>query len=274
VYAGTHPDLHLVTREEDRRDIRIEQVRELTRWLALQPLAAPRKVAIIDGAHQLNDHAQNALLKTLEEPPATAVLLLTATSRSLLLPTVRSRCRLIRVDPLPVEDVIGALVARGLSPEQAGALAPLAGGCPGRALALAATDATRIRARMLEQLPQLGALDAFAISQLAQELARDAVDTALATAVSWYRDVLGAALVGDTSLLHNRDAQVAVREAAARWPATARLRQLEVVCDTLSALERNANRMLALETMLLCLRQIERRGTRSQATDPSWTSPR
>src|SRR5205823_13403059 len=93
VAAGTHPDLRTVERDAERRDIRIEQVRELARWLALQPLMAHRKVAIIDGAHCLSEPAQNALLKTLEEPPPSAVLLLTAAAAALLLPTVRSRCQ-------------------------------------------------------------------------------------------------------------------------------------------------------------------------------------
>ena len=66
--------------------MRTEQVRELTRWLALRPLMAARKVAIIDGADTLNEHGQNALLKTLEEPPGASVLVLVATRVSLLLP--------------------------------------------------------------------------------------------------------------------------------------------------------------------------------------------
>src|SRR5262249_61400487 len=108
VAAGTHPDVRVVVREEDRRDIRIEQVRELTRWLSLQPLMASRKVAIVDGAHELNEHGQNALLRTLEEPPVGSHVLLLASAASLLLPTVRSRCQVVRLDRLqPAEAARG-----------------------------------------------------------------------------------------------------------------------------------------------------------------------
>src|SRR5207244_8141328 len=188
VAAGTHPDLRTVERDDERRDIRIEQVRELARWLALQPLMAQRKVAIIDAAHCLSEPAQNALLKTLEEPPPSAVLLLTAASAALLLPTVRSRCQTVRMDPLPPEAVVRVLTARGVAPEQAALLAAEAEGSPGRALALAGDEEARIRTAVLKALPERGTSDAAALSALAQELSRGAVDAALGTTAAWYRD--------------------------------------------------------------------------------------
>ncbi len=258
VATGNHPDVRVVAREEDRRDIRIEQARELCRWLAFRPLMAGRKVAVIDGAHELNEHGQNALLKTLEEPPGASVLLLLASASALVLPTVRSRCRLVRLDPLPLDAVTRVLEAQGLVAERARVLAPLAEGCPGRALALDGEAQMRARDLVLARLPELPMLAAGEVSQLALELSREPPDAALAAAVAWYRDVLQTALVGDAFPLRNPDAAAAVREAAARSSPTALLRQLEGVCDTIVALERNANRMLALETMLLWLRDLDR----------------
>jgi len=263
VAAGTHPDVRLVTRDEERRDIRIEQVRELTRWLALQPLMAARKVAIVDDAHCLNEHGQNALLKTLEEPPGESVLLLIASSASLLLPTVRSRCQLVRLDPLPSDAVTQLLVERGLAAEHAAGLAGLADGSPGRALGFEGEDETRARERVLASLPRLRDLPARELSDLAQELSRGALDTALATALAWYRDVLETALASGVRPLRNPAAAGAVREAAARLSPAAVLRQLEAVCDTIANLEKNANRMLSVETMLLQLRAVERGAPRT-----------
>ena len=115
VHAGTHPDLQIVERAAERRDIGVEQARALTRWLMLRPLMAVRKVVIVDGAETLSVPAQNALQKTLEEPPGRSVLLLTATTPALLLPTVRSRCQHVRLEPLPDADVEAILAARGMS---------------------------------------------------------------------------------------------------------------------------------------------------------------
>src|SRR5262249_57750566 len=92
VAAGTHPDVRVVVREEDRRDIRTEQVRDLTRWLILRPLMARRKVALVDGADALNEHGQNALLKTLEEPPGASVALLVGGRPSAPRPTALAGC--------------------------------------------------------------------------------------------------------------------------------------------------------------------------------------
>jgi len=255
---GTHPDLTVVEREEERRDMRVEQVRTLSRWLALHPLMATRKVAIIDGAHFLNEHGQNALLKTLEEPPGSSVIVLTAPAAALVLPTVRSRCQLVRLDPLPLDDVVRVLAGRGLAPERARRLAPLADGCPGRVVALDGEGEAGTRESVLDTLPRIATLAAPDISRLAQDLARGPVETALAASLGFYRDVLERGLLGAEHPLRNPDAAGPIDAAAARLPVTTVLRQLEAVCDTIAIVERNANRTLALETMLLCLREIER----------------
>jgi DNA polymerase-3 subunit delta' len=256
--AGTHPDVRVVTRDEDRRDVRIEQVRDLTRWLALQPLMAGRKIGIIDDAHCLNEHAQNALLKTLEEPPGSAVLVLIATYPSLLLPTVRSRCQLVRLDPLPADAVAKVLEAHGIPAERARLLAPLAEGSPGQALLLDGDDERRARERILSDLPRLATLTAREVSDLAQDVSRGAIDAALAAATAFYRDVLQTVLLGDALPLRNPAGAEGVRAAAVRLSSDALLRQLAVVCDTIADLGKNANRMLSIETMLLWLREIER----------------
>jgi len=272
VAVGTHPDLRVVVRDADRKDVRTEQIRELTRWLSLTPLMAGRKVGIVDGAHEVNEHGQNALLKTLEEPPGSTVLLLTASAPSLLLPTVRSRCRQVRLDPLPVALVRRIIETRSIEAAESEVLASLAEGSPGRALALAGPDERQARQSVLETLPALRTLDAAEISKRAQELARGAGDTGLAVMLSWYRDVLGAALLGPDAQLRLPGHAADVRTAAGRLDAAAVLRQLEAVCDTIRDIERNANRTLAIETLLLWLRQLER-GDPAVRTNPApWTN--
>jgi hypothetical protein len=160
------------------------------------------------------------------------------------------------------------LEARGVPAERARLLAPLAGGCPGRALALDGEEEMQARTLVLAHLPDLRSLTAAEVSQLAQELARGPLDAALSATVTWYRDVLQTALVGDALPLRTPDAAVAVRAAAARSGAGALLRQLEGVCDTIVALERNANRMLALETMFLWLRDIDRGASPAAGASP------
>jgi DNA polymerase-3 subunit delta' len=258
VAAGTHPDLLVVRREEDRRDIRTEQAREVTRWLTLRPLMARRKVAVIEEAECLNEHGQNALLKTLEEPPGATVLLLLATQASLLLPTVRSRCQRLRLDPLPAALVDRVLADRGIAPELRARVVGRAEGSPGRALALATTDDDGARARMLAELGRLPGAGAAELSAAAQALGRDDLAVALDVAVGWYRDVLALQVDGAAAMLRNADAGAPLRAAAERSSFPRVLRALDTVCDTIRDVERNANRVLALETMLLALRALER----------------
>ena len=117
--------LHYVARAEGRSDVLIEQVRELIARLGARPSRGARRVAIIDDAETLNLPAQNALLKTLEEPPGYAIIFLVAESERALLDTVRSRLRPVRFAPLDVaDDRRQSLSARaGLDAERAGALA-------------------------------------------------------------------------------------------------------------------------------------------------------
>jgi DNA polymerase-3 subunit delta' len=256
--AGTHPDVRTVAREEDRRDIRTEQARELTRWLGLRPLMARRQVGWIDDAECLNEHGQNALLKTLEEPPGATVLLLVAAHPSLLLPTVRSRCQQVRLDPLPASLVDRLLAARGVADDVRAAVVPRADGSPGRALALVDDPRAAARDRMLAQLARLDDASAADLSAVAQALARDDLDVALETAVAWYRDLLGLAAEGPQAPVRNADAAAALASTASRAAVPQILDALETVCDTIRAVEGNANRVLALETMLLALRRIRR----------------
>ena len=257
--AGTHPDLHVVTRDEERRDIRIEQARGLARWLTLRPMMASRKVAIFDGAHLLNEQGQYALLKTLEEPPGASVIVLTATRTSQLLPTVRSRCQAVALGPLTGAEIETALRARGIAPADALVLAAQAEGSLGRALALSAPEQAVIRGRVLDVLGDLRSRSASELSALAQELGRGAAGAGLEVALGWYRDLLAHACGNPTLAGRHPDRAPSLAIAAAATTPETVLRQLERLCDTILALERNANRVLAVETMLLALRRLERR---------------
>ena len=258
VAAGTHPDVHVVRREEERRDIRTEQAREVTRWLGLRPLMASRKVAIVEEAERLNEHGQNALLKTLEEPPGAAVLLLLATDPGLLLPTVRSRCQPVRLDPLPAALVDRFLEERGVAAETRAAIVPRAEGSLGRAAALVDDPHAEARRRMLDHLGGLRRATAAEVSGVAQALGRDDVETALAAAASWYRDLLALAAGEPDACVRNLDVIPPLRASAQASSVPRVLRALDTVCDTIRAVEGNANKVLALETMLLALRRIER----------------
>jgi DNA polymerase-3 subunit delta' len=137
VVAGNHPDLHRVVPEGAGEQVRLAQVQELAADLALTAMEGRFRIAIISAAHRLNPDAQNALLKTLEEPGPATCLVLCADDAAPLLPTVISRSARLRLAPLGVEPLTDWLVAEGhAEPSTARAAALAAGGRPGLALAL------------------------------------------------------------------------------------------------------------------------------------------
>jgi len=165
VEHGNHPDLHLLAPSGAGNQIRIGDdqhpepgtVRRLSVDLWLLPVEGGERVAIIRDAQRMNETAQSALLKTLEEPPPATTLLLLADDEELLLPTIRSRCGRIRLGTVGVRDVERLLGERELAdPPTAARLARLAGGRPGVAVAYAASpEAARIRGELARTLIDL-----------------------------------------------------------------------------------------------------------------------
>ena len=163
VSQDAHPDLIVVDRTDSdgkvRREILVEEVRRLNEFFSKSPASAPYRVAIVDAADDLNRNAANALLKTLEEPPARGVLLLVCHAPGRLLRTIRSRCRTLKLAPVPEAEVAAFVMGRtGADAETALRLARMSGGAPGRAWSLYAEGAIEMddAARTLIQgLPDL-----------------------------------------------------------------------------------------------------------------------
>ncbi|EAQ04170.1 DNA polymerase III, delta prime subunit, putative [Pseudooceanicola batsensis HTCC2597] len=164
-------------REKNLRDgkfskvIRVEDARPLKAFFSLSSVDGGRRVVIIDAADDLNPNAANAILKLLEEPPARTVLLLIAHQPSRLLPTIRSRCRELRLAPLPPPAIAEALdqaeIATGAAPE---ALAELAGGSVGEAVRLVALDGLATYhnlVALLGTMPRFDAARAQALADMA-----------------------------------------------------------------------------------------------------------
>jgi DNA polymerase-3 subunit delta' len=188
VDSGNHPDLHRLAPSGAGAQIGIggpdrpRGVRDLVGELALLPVEGGLRIAIIEEAHRLNEDAQSALLKTLEEPAPGVVLLLCAEEEERLLPTVRSRCARIRLGPVPVRDLEAWLVELGAAgPPRAGRLARISGGRPGLALAYArAPEAEKARGEIGRELLDLLAVRPAEALGKARDLLARALDLAAA----------------------------------------------------------------------------------------------
>ncbi len=266
---GVHPDLLEVMPEAEAiargrlaredltgaasRELKIEQVRRLEHQLAIAPLQGATRPVLLLGADAMAAPAQNALLKTLEEPPRGTVLVLLAASSDRLLGTIRSRCQLVPFGPLPAQVLIDRLQQDGGHDAASAALiAALAGGSLGRALAMKPAQ-LEDRRTFLQQLDGLDPRDLRPALRLAMERAergRDGVADDLVLAALFYRDVAVRAEGMPVEALVHRDLLPLVDAATARGPMEA-LRRVRLALRAREAVLRNAAPRLQLEQLVL-----------------------
>ena len=256
VESGNHADLHLITTEE--RQLKIDAVRSAERELRLRPVEGDIKVLLIDDAHRMNVQSQNALLKTLEEPPGQTHIVLTTPRLKNILPTVVSRCQRVAFRSLPADVVIGVLAEkRQLDEPQARLLASLAGGSLGRALEIDAEEAITLRDqvaeldRVLEPKSARGALVALSTAaNLAEDKARFL--EAIVLLQVWLQDQMRLAADPDLDV-SNIDRLEELRGLADHRGLRAVLKRLEAVNETRRQLEMPYNFNAQLLAEQLCL---------------------
>jgi DNA polymerase-3 subunit delta' len=190
IISENHPDVTIERPEKGM--IRIDRIRDLQAFFKYAPVEGRYRVTIIDDAHLMNRSAQNALLKTLEEPPPGRILILVSAKPSLLLPTVRSRSRRIRFNPIPFSQLAELLEQRGLPLEKARTLAAMSCGSIARANEMAASSFLDLRERVVSALVDPmgktlgGLLDLSSTISVDRQTAVEAIEIAS----TWVRDLL------------------------------------------------------------------------------------
>jgi DNA polymerase-3 subunit delta' len=256
--GGNHPDIHLIAPLPDKRDISIEQLREMQHVLSLRPYEAPRKACIIDPAERMSVSAANSLLKTLEEPPGNALIILLTENAGMLLPTVRSRCQLIRFAPLSPEHILTLLERNGMAPEAAALVAPMSGGSLQRALELDNESLTARRETVLSRVEQLNIHRIASVFDAAEELSgnRDATLELLDMLISFFRDAVH--LGAGSGEIVNRSVRPAIESIATRRSFPRNLELLESIYETRRAVQRNANPKLSLDHLFMIMAEGKR----------------
>ncbi len=241
------------------RDVRVEQVRQLQERLSLRGLESPRKVVLVLSADAMNPAAQNAFLKTLEEPPADTTLVLVTAAPDRLLPTLRSRCVRYPFAPLPRALVAAHLkAARGLDGAQADALAALADGSLERALALEPEQLERRRAtiRAFEAVTGSDFRTALRFAEVAGA-SREEAEEALGVLTMWVRDV-AVAPFAEAALFHPELRSLATT-AASRLDEDQLHLRFRLLDEALVAIsKRNASPRLQLERLALEMVEVSR----------------
>ena len=255
VEAMQYTDLAVVQAEKEAGTLKVEQIRAVRQNLVLKPYQGKYRLALFLRFQEANASAANALLKTLEEAPPHAILILTADSAGQLLPTIVSRCEILRLRPLPVEAVEAALKARCADDTQSRLLAHLSGGRPGYAFRLLAEpESLSFRAERLDDLQKLCAASHVEKFTYAEKLARDKdiFRSVLLLWLAYWRDVL-VSTSGSSAPLVNVDRAAEIKALAARHGLASARRMVEAAEKAVEQLEKNVNPRLLAEVLLLDL---------------------
>lgn len=238
-----HPDVSWIGRAEDAQKISISQIRNIKREIALKPYEGEIKIYVILKTELLTEEASNCLLKTLEEPPADALLILTTSDMRKLLPTIVSRCQLVKFSSLPTGEVEEILQSRhNQLPLTASFLANLCEGRLGKAIELKDRDILRERDEIVDQ---------FLVSpfRFSEDKSREKIEEILKILLSWYRDILISKCKATSSPLINLDRGEEILNLANEISLEKLTRAIKVIIRTYSFIQQNANPKLALEVM-------------------------
>ncbi len=224
VEADTHPDLLIIRRERDEKTgvlaniIPVEEVSKVAPFFHKTAAHSGWRVVIIDEAHTLNRYGQNAILKIVEEPPRNALILLTATTPGVLLPTIRSRTRLLELAPLGMDEmrILLRATAPNASPEDVTAVIDLSGGSVGFALKILRSETLPLYREMLSMLEAMPQLDTASLHKLADKIAKKADSEAFEALSALLIERLRSAAHNEA----NRHPQGRVDTALAIWDKT------------------------------------------------------
>ena len=265
IERGSFPDVVTLERPADKSAISVEQVRLATAEVAFRPFEGRRRIIIIDDASELNDDGQDALLKSLEEPPPTAAFLLVTAWPDALRPTIRSRCARLRFGALQVSEVADYLVAhQRLDPRAARTVALVAGGSIGVAIQMADGSLGDEQALALDFLRRLALTrDEEGRLECAQALQprdkgpsvrqRDDLAVHLRVLASLIRDAAALASGAPADALTNADLAGELEPLAATFGGARAVRAFQAVERALAALESNASPKIVPDWLALQL---------------------
>jgi DNA polymerase III subunit delta' len=241
-------------------EIRIPQIRDFQKIFNLKPYQSDFRVGLFLRFHQANPNAANALLKTLEEAPSFAVLILTADNPEQLLPTIVSRCEVLRLRPLTIEQVRQALEEKGFEANQSKWIAHISGGRFGYARRLIGSESLLLeREERLDDLQTLISASRVEKFAYADRLSKDkeSMRQALLIWLSYWRDVMLRVAKAETPLV-NVDRNLEIENIAGRMDLSAARLMVRGLESTLEAMEGNVNPRLLAEVLLLDLPKLHR----------------
>ena len=253
-----HPDVKRIRTLPDKNTISVKQIRdELVKDISIRPYGGQYKIYLIEEAERLTVEAQNAMLKTLEEPPAYGLIIMMAESAAAFLPTILSRCVKISLQPLDSKVVKAELGRRGVESGKAGIAAAFAQGSIGQALKLCEDENfEEMRTELfqfLSRVPQLSQLEVMKGSQLWDQF-KSEQEALFSLLLIWYRDILVYQETRDPAQILCADQLETIASMASYYENRKLIQITDKVLDIHKKLKANANAALAIDCLLMELK--------------------
>lgn len=257
--TGNHPDIHYVTHDKPN-SIGVDEVRsQIARDVIIKPYSSKYKIYIVDEAEKLTEEAQNALLKTIEEPPAYVVILLLTNNISALLPTVRSRCICLELKPVNQDKIRDYLIDRYKIPDyRASVCAAFSQGNVGRAIEAAQSEKfSDINEAVLRLLKNVDKMDVYDMIMAIRDLAgyKDNLYDILDLMEVWYHDVLMLKATNDANMIVYQDEYKYLNQKAIKSSYEGIENIIEAVEKAKVRLRANVNVDTTLELLLLTMKE-------------------
>lgn len=255
--SGNHPDFDIINPEGN--SIKREQIEQLLHSIRMLPYEGTRRVYVIEDAYKMTQEAQNSFLKTLEEPPEYAVIILITNNSGSLLPTIVSRCQGIKFSYVDNEKIEKLLVNKyGCSREKANFIASFSNGIVGKAVKLIKSEGFRkLRDDIIDTIDDIIYSDKFRIFSLSQIFVenKENIEDILDLLTIWFRDIMIIKETGDTRFIINKDKIQLIYKHSNSLSSEKVSDIIENIEKTKEDITSNVNFQLAIEVMLLKIQQ-------------------
>jgi len=256
--SSNHPDFHI--EEPQGGTFKKEQIEEIQRSMRLFPYEGRKKIYILKDIDKMTAMAQNSFLKTLEEPPDYVVIIMTVTNSYSLLPTIISRCQILKLTPIANNKIENALVnIYGSTAEEARLITSFSNGIIGKAINLSNSEEfKKLREDIISIISSTIDSDSFKIFSLSEFFTdkKDNIDDVLDMMLIWFRDILIYEETGNVNLLINMDKIDMIKTHCNKLSSHRVHDIIKLVQNTKDNIKAKVNYQLSIEVMLLKMQEV------------------
>lgn len=242
----------------DGNSIKIAQIRKLQTDILVKPFKS-YKIYVIDEAQKMTVEAQNALLKTLEEPPKYAIIILVTNNKESLLDTIKSRCEIIKFTPIPMREVANYLVTTGVDEKRASLLANFSRGSMQKAIELSESEDFHLRREEVQKYVETflgGNLIEIMDIQSSIEKYKDQIINVLDLLINYFRDIMMAKENVDNSMIINLDRLVFIKNMSKKTTYSQLSKIIDIIEETKNKLRSNCNFNISIQVMTLNIYEV------------------